>query len=75
MLLYRPTPVVSAGADGPVSADPREAVRPLDPAKKVAALKISCGGLFTHFDRHNPSPTVRNLQVYTMIACNLIYMN
>jgi len=20
--------------------------------KKVAALKISCGGLFTHFDRH-----------------------
>jgi len=48
-----------AGADGPVSADPPETVRPLDPAKKVAAirkkvaaLKISCGGLFTHFARH-----------------------
>jgi len=58
--------VAGAGADGPVSADPPETVRPLDPAKKVAAtqekvaairkkvaaLKISCGGLFTHFDRH-----------------------
>jgi len=62
MLLYRPTPVASAGADGPVSADPPETDRPLDPAKKVAAtrcdskkvaaLKISCGGLFTHFDSH-----------------------
>jgi len=58
--------MAGAGADGPVSADPPETVRPLDPAKKVAAtqekvaairkkvvaLKISCGGLFTHFDRH-----------------------
>ena len=59
MLLYRPTPVANAGADGPVSADPPETVRPLDPAtkvaairKKVAALKISWGVLFTHFDRH-----------------------
>ena len=59
--------MAGAGADSPVSADPPETVRPLDPAKKVAAtqekvaairkkvaaLKISCGGLFTHFDRHS----------------------
>jgi len=76
--------VAGAGADGPVSADPPETVRPLDPAKKVAAtqekvvairkkvaaLKISCGGLFTHFDRHTltaiPDLITRSIPVFLL---------